>query len=110
MKTKLYIGNLSYDTTEDSLRAFFSRGGRHVASASIVTDRVTGQSRGFGFVEMGSSEEAEAVVKELDAQELDGRKIRVNEARDRDPGAGFRGARERRPYGGRGFSDSGNEG
>jgi cold-inducible RNA-binding protein len=98
MKTKLYVGNLSYNTTEDSVKAFFEKDGMKVTSTTVISDRVTGQSRGFGFVEMGSPEDAEKAVKTLDGQELDGRAIRVSEAREREGGGG--GGRSRGPRGG----------
>ena len=80
MNNKLYIGNLSYSTTEDSLRDLFSQAGT-VSSATIITDKVSGRSKGFGFVEMSSGEEAEKAKAELNGKELDGRTIVVDEAR-----------------------------
>ena len=80
MANKLYVGNLSYGTTDDSLRTAFSACGT-VSSATVITDRNSGRSKGFGFVEMGSDEEAQAAVQQMDGKELDGRPIRVNEAR-----------------------------
>ena len=80
---KMYVGNLSYDTTDDSLNAAFAAHGE-VASASVVTDRETGRSRGFGFVEMNNDEEAKAAMAALDGTDLDGRPIRVDEARPRN--------------------------
>ncbi len=90
MASKLYVGNLSYNTTEDSLRDAFSSAGQ-VVKVSIMHDRDTGQSRGFAFVEMASQSDAEAAIKALDGREVDGRALRVNEARertDRGPGGG----------------------
>lgn len=90
MATKLYIGGLSYSTTEDGLRTAFAQAGS-VTSASIITDRETGRSRGFGFVEMASDAEAQAAMEMWDGQELDGRRLKVNEARpmgDRPPRSG----------------------
>lgn len=90
MATKLYIGGLSYSTTEDGLRAAFAQAGS-VTSASIITDRETSRSRGFGFVEMASDAEAQAAMEMWDGQELDGRRLKVNEARpmgDRPPRSG----------------------
>ncbi|MCL2193903.1 MAG: RNA-binding protein [Treponema sp.] len=82
MAKKLYVGNLSYNTTEDSLRSCFANYG-NVVSAKIITDRETGNSKGFGFVEMGSDEEANAAIAGTNGAELDGRQIRVNEAMDK---------------------------
>jgi cold-inducible RNA-binding protein len=83
--TRLYVGNLSWTTTDESLRMAFSEGGRTVKDVHIMTDRETGRSRGFGFVEMGSKEDADAAIAALDGAELDGRNIKVNEARERAP-------------------------
>ncbi len=83
MGNKLYVGNLSFKTEEFDLREHFSQHGS-VLSASIVTDRDTGRSRGFGFVEMGTDEEAQKAQEALDGVELDGRTLKVNEARPRE--------------------------
>lgn len=80
MSKKLYVGSLSYDTTEDALKDLFSQAGT-VESASIIVDKISGRSKGFGFVEMSTEEEAQRVVAELNGKELDGRTIVVNEAR-----------------------------
>jgi RNA recognition motif-containing protein len=82
MGKKLYVGNLSYNTTEDGLRNFFAGYG-NVASAKIIFDRETGNSKGFGFIEMGTDEEANAAIAGTNGNELDGRQIRVNEAMDK---------------------------
>jgi RNA-binding proteins (RRM domain) len=82
MGKKIYVGNLSYNTMEDGLRAFFQNYGT-VASAKIITDRDSGQSKGFGFVEMGTDEEAQAAIAGLNGQNLDGRSLKVNEAMDK---------------------------
>ena len=87
MGKRLYVGNLSYDSTEDSVRAAFSVAG-NVADVVIMMDRDTGRPRGFGFVEMGSDAEAQAAVEALDGADLDGRNIKVNEARERQPRGG----------------------
>jgi RNA recognition motif-containing protein len=83
MGTKLYVGNLSFQTQEYDLRDHFAPHGE-VVSADIVTDRDTGRSRGFGFVEMSSEEEAQAAQSALDGQELDGRQLKINEAKPRN--------------------------
>lgn len=90
----IYVGNLSYSLTEEALRDAFAAHGA-VESARIIKDRDTGQSKGFGFVEMPNQQEGEAAIKELDGADLGGRKIRVNEARPREggPGGGGRGPR-----------------
>jgi RNA recognition motif-containing protein len=84
---KLYVGNLPYSATEQSLRDAFSASGT-VDTVSIVTDRDTGQSKGFGFVEMSTPQEAQAATQALNGQMLDGRQIKVNEAKPREPRAG----------------------
>ncbi|HZD59814.1 MAG TPA: RNA-binding protein [Anaerolineae bacterium] len=83
MATKIYVGNLPYTVTEDELREVFAEKGT-VLSANIVTDRETGRSRGFGFVEMEDAEAAAAAIEELNGAELQGRKLVVNEARPRE--------------------------
>ena len=83
MATKLFIGSLAWATTDDSLSALFSQVGT-VVSARVITDRATGRSKGFGFVEMSSDEEAKKAVDELNDKELDGRNINVSEARPRE--------------------------
>ena len=80
MSSKLYVGNLSYSTTENGLKDLFAQAGT-VNSASIITDRRTGRSKGFGFVEMSSPEEAQKAIETLNGKELDGRNIRVDEAK-----------------------------
>jgi len=104
MATKLYVGNLSFQTTSDELRDHFAQAGS-VESASVVEDRMTGRSRGFGFVEMASSEEATAAIEQLNGKEFGGRNLTVNEARprtDRGPGGGYGGNRGGGGYGGGG--------
>ncbi|MBV9242319.1 MAG: RNA-binding protein [Acidobacteria bacterium] len=94
MSTKLYVGNLSFNTTESDLENLFAEAGT-VQSASIIEDRETGRSRGFGFVEMSSAEEAKAAIESFDGKEIDGRNLKVNEAKAREErgggGGGFRG-------------------
>ncbi|GHT55955.1 RNA-binding protein [Spirochaetia bacterium] len=82
MAKKLYVGNLSYNTTEDGLRNLFSEFGG-VASAKIIMDRDTGNSKGFGFIEMNTDEEASAAIAGTNGREFDGRQLRVNEAMDK---------------------------
>ena len=82
MAKNLYVGGLSFDTTDDGLRTFFEQAGT-VESASVITDRDSGRSRGFGFVEMTTEAEASKAVEELNGKMLDGRTLTVNEARPR---------------------------
>jgi RNA recognition motif-containing protein len=82
MAKKLYVGNLSYNTTEDGLRNLFSGFGS-VTSAKIIFDRETGNSKGFGFIEMSTDEEAAAAITGTNGHELEGRQLRVNEAIDK---------------------------
>ena len=77
---KLYVGNLSYDTTEEALKTFFSEAGT-VESANIIVDKYSNRSKGFGFVEMSSPEEAAKAIELFDGKELDGRNLKVNEAK-----------------------------
>lgn len=83
MATKLFIGSLAWATTDDSLKDFFSSAG-NVVSANVIVDRETNRSKGFGFVEMSTEEEAKAAVDQLNGKELDGRPIVVSEARPRE--------------------------
>ena len=92
---RLYVGNLSFNSTEDSIRQAFSAFGE-VSSVHMVTDRDTGQPRGFGFVEMGGSSEGQAAIDGLNGTDLDGRTLNVNEARPRpERGGGGGGRRDR---------------
>lgn len=101
MAKKIYVGNMSYDTTESALRELFAAHGE-VVSVSVVTDRDTGRPRGFAFVEMSSDTAATAAISALDGQSIDGRTLKVNEARP--PAA--RGGGDR-PYGGGGRGGGG---
>jgi len=83
MAKKLYVGGLSYDTNEDSLKQAFSKAGT-VESAAIIMDRMTNRSKGFGFVEMSTDDEAQKAIDMLNGKELDGRTITVNEARPQE--------------------------
>jgi len=80
MSNKLYVGSLSYDTTEDGLKELFAEAGK-VESAAVITDKFSGRSKGFGFVEMSSEEEAKKAVEMFNGKELDGRTIIVDEAK-----------------------------
>lgn len=82
---KLYVGNLNYDTTEDTLREAFAADGRTVSEVAIITDRDTGRPRGFAFVTMGSAEDGKNAIEALDGTNIDGRPVRVNEAQERKP-------------------------
>ncbi len=86
--TRLYVGNLSFGTTEAALRELFAADGRTVSEVKIVTDRDTGQPRGFAFVEMGSPADAQAAISALQGREVDGRTLTVNAAREREGGRG----------------------
>ena len=82
MNNKIYVGNLNYNTTETDLRNSFSEYGT-IESVNIITDKFSGQSKGFGFIEMSDSDEAKQAINGMDQQELGGRNIRVNEAREK---------------------------
>ena len=103
MASKLYIGGLAYSTTSDGLREFFTQCG-NVLSATVITDRFSGQSRGFGLVEMATSEEAQAAISQLNGRELDGRRITVEISNPQAPrsGSGPRPGGGRPGGGGRG--------
>jgi cold-inducible RNA-binding protein len=97
MSTKLYVGNLAFQTTSQDLQELFAQAGT-VQSASVVEDRDTGQSRGFAFIEMSSEEEAASAIEQFNGKEVGGRALKVNEARPR----------ENRGGGGRGFGGNRN--
>ncbi len=88
MTKRLYVGNLSWNTTEDTLRLAFEQDGRRVNEVHVVADRDTGRPRGFAFVEMASDGDAQSAIEALDGTEIDGRAIRVNEAQERQPRSG----------------------
>jgi len=88
MGTRLYVGNLPFSIAEETVRELFGQNGRSVEEVKLITDRETGRPRGFGFVEMGSSEDADSAIRELNGYELDGRALKVNEARERTGGGG----------------------
>jgi RNA recognition motif-containing protein len=105
MPAKLYVGNLAFSVTNEDLEALFGQMGK-VDNVAVVTDKFSGQSRGFGFVQMADSNEAARAISELDGTELKGRNIKVNEAREQSPrlsgGGGDRGGRGGRGGGGGG--------
>ena len=115
--SKLYIGNISYNTSEETLKEVFSEDGRSVIRVQVIKDRETGQSRGFAFIEMGSPADAEAALSAHDGRNVDGRDIRVSEARERAPRTGgpgggggardFGGGGGARDFGGGGGGDGG---
>ncbi|HLC95291.1 MAG TPA: RNA-binding protein [Patescibacteria group bacterium] len=102
MATKLYVGGVSYGTTEDGLRDAFAQAG-NVVSAKIIIDKMTGRSRGFGFVEMGSDDDAQKAITLWNGKELDGRTLTVNEARPMEE-------RAPRTGGNRDFNGGGHQG
>jgi len=101
MGTKLYVGNLPYETSEEALREAFGADGRQVREVSIITDRMTGKPRGFAFVQMGSDADAQSAIEALNGRELNGRTLKVSEAHERAPGGGG-GGRGRAPHHSRG--------
>ena len=114
MSMKLYVGNLSFQTSSGDLQELFAQAGT-VESASVVEDRETGRSRGFGFVEMASKEEGEKAIEQFNGKELNGRNLNVNEARPREDRGGGGGGRggfggNRGGGGGRGGGFGGNRG
>lgn len=108
--TKLYVGNLAFGMTEDSLLQLFTGKGYKVGSARIITDRETGRSRGFGFIELGPEDDAAKAIGEFNGLDIDGRALQVNEARPQESrgggdrsggGRGYSGGRSGRGGGGR---------
>ena len=93
MGTRLYVGNLPFSAVESSVRSLFEQNNRKVEEVKLITDRDTGRPRGFGFVEMGNSEDADKAIRDLNGYELDGRQLNVNVAKERSAGGG-----DRRPY------------
>lgn len=102
MASKLFVGSLAYAVTDELLEEFFKQAG-NVVSAKVIIDRDSGRSKGFGFVEMESDEEAKAAIDQLNGKELEGREIAVNEARPQEP-------RENRSFGGGGGGGRGDYG
>ncbi len=109
MATKLYVGNLPYSTSDGDLQSLFSQFGS-VQSAQVILDRDTGRSKGFGFVEMGSGNEAQAAINGLNGKEFDGRQLTVNEARPREDRGGGGGGGGGGGRGGRGGGGGGGYG
>ena len=99
MSTKLYVGNLAFQTTSQELQQLFGQAGT-VQSASVVEDRDTGRSRGFAFVEMSTQEEATSAIQQFNGKELGGRALKVNEAKPRENRGGGRGSSNDRGFGG----------
>ena len=102
MEKKLYVGGLSYNTTQQTIQTLFEKVGG-VASVAIITDRETGRSKGFGFVEMVDTDGAQAAIDKYNGQELDGRRLTVNEAKPQAPRSGGGGSRS----GGGGYGGGG---
>jgi RNA recognition motif-containing protein len=104
MGKKLYVGNLGYNVSDGDLQQLFAQHGT-VESANVIMDKMTGRSKGFGFVEMSSDTEAQAAIAALNGKEYDGRALTVNEAKPRESGGGGRGG-----YGGGGGGGGGHRG
>jgi RNA recognition motif-containing protein len=101
MGTKVFVGNLSFDTTRERLQELFAQAGE-VTEVAVPTDRMSGRPRGFAFVSFATAEAAAAAIQKLDGQELDGRNLRVNEASEERPQRSFGGGGSGRPFGGGG--------
>ena len=93
MGNRLYVGNLPFSADENQIRELFGQNGRTVTEVKLITDRDTGRPRGFGFVEMGSQQDAEGAIRDLNGFSLDGRDLTVNEAKERTQGGGRGGGR-----------------
>jgi RNA recognition motif-containing protein len=100
MGTRLYVGNLPFTADENAIRELFSTSGRSVTEVKLVTDRDTGRPRGFGFVEMGSSDDADGAIRDLNGRDFGGRPLTVNEAKERSSGGGGGGFGGGGGYGG----------
>jgi len=109
MATKLYVGNLSYQTTDQQLHELFSEAG-NVASAQVVTDRYTGEARGFGFVEMATEDEAQQAIAAINGRNVGGRALVVNESRPREGSGGGGGSRGGSGGGGSSYGGGGGGG
>ena len=103
MATKLYVGNLSFTTDENTLRSLFEADGRRVEDVAIVMDRDTGRPRGFAFVQMATPEDSQKAIEALNGREVEGRTLTVTEARPKTAGSGGGGSRGGFGGGGRGF-------
>ena len=88
MGNRLYVGNLPFNADEEAVRQLFTENNRTVTEVKLITDRDTGRPRGFGFVEMASQEDADGAIRDLDGFQMEGRALKVNEARERTPGGG----------------------
>ena len=104
MGTRLYVGNLPFSADETQVRELFGQSGRQVSEVKLITDRDTGRPRGFGFVEMASSEDADNAIRDLNGRDFGGRALTVNEAKERSAGGGGFGG----GYGGGGGRGGGN--
>jgi RNA recognition motif-containing protein len=109
MNKRIYVGNLPFSTTEADLESMFAQHGA-VASVRVITDRETGRSRGFAFVEMGDPNAADEAIRALNGRDMGGRPLRVNEAREREGGGGGGGGGMRRGPGGGGRGPGGGGG
>jgi len=107
---KLYVGNLPFSATEDSLHDYFSQAGVNPSAVNLIRDRFTGQSRGFAFVEIANDEEADRAVNSMNGQNFGGRNLVVNEARPQEPRGGGGGGRGFGGGGGRGQGGGGGRG
>jgi RNA recognition motif-containing protein len=103
MGTRVYVGNLAFDASEDALRSLCSEDGRNVTKVNLVTDRMTGQPRGFAFVDFATESDARRAIEALNGKSMNGRTLTVNEAREREQrggGGGGGGGGDRGPRGG----------
>ena len=110
MSTRIFVGNLNFQTTEQQLRDLFGADGREIVDARIITDRETGRSRGFAFVEFANDADARSAIETFDGQDLDGRPLRVNEANERPQRGGGGGGGGGGGYGGGGGGRGGRGG
>jgi RNA recognition motif-containing protein len=110
MGTRLYVGNLPFSADDDQIRELFGQNGRNVVEVKLVTDRDTGRPRGFGFVEMGTSEDADGAIRDLNGRDFGGRPLTVNEARERTAGGGGGGGGGFGGGGGGGYGGGGGRG
>ena len=93
MGNRIYVGNLPFSADESTVKSLFEQNDRSVTEVKLITDRDTGRPRGFGFVEMANSEDADKAISELNGYQMDGRALTVNEARERSEGGGGGGGR-----------------